>query len=94
MNIIENWQDEWQKSVFEDVNVIIAYDDDYDYFLRCHHHNGKRLIQINKVEATSGEKWAIAGPVLIQDTVIDLMESIRWHGEDLVERWLEENAEL
>lgn len=93
MNIVESWQNEWQNSVFEDVNVIVAYDDDYDYFLHCHHHNGKRLIQINKVEATSGEKWAITRPVLIQDTVVDLMESIRWHGENLAERWLEENAE-
>ena len=53
MHINCNWLDEWRCG---DSHVLLGYDDDYEYRLRCDQRGGELAVRIEKVEGTSDER--------------------------------------
>lgn len=93
MIINENWITNWQQNDnFDDIEILVAYDEDTKYILFSKFNYGDYSIRMVKEDRISGERVPVSNLIMVQnigDNVVDLVKS---RGEQLVESWLKEHA--
>ena len=84
-----NWLDDWRGG---DARVLVAYDDDYEYWLKREFYDGIYFVNMFRVEATSGEEMPIFAGVREYASAAGAGDVIVFWGEKLANDWLAENG--